>query len=236
MKGIVKIKLLLRLVAIGSVLSLLVACASPPFPRHKLAALPELTSAQLLEKCWLSGGQRYLCRHSGLLEVFSRKIPLEGVVKVDTQSNTARLVAMDSMGVKLFDLSITGVDYQLNYLLPQLAKHEKLPQMIATSVRRIFLAPQPTVQDELRRLDDEYILASHDGNTQFSFIGLPLRLRSKVMHSAIEHWRVDYYQYTDFFLTTGAKDTNSVWAPSGIVLDDAGGFRLTLWIQELRKL
>jgi len=232
-----KVSLALRIVLIVGLAGLLFGCAPPlPFAAHKFEALPQLTSVQLLENCWLSGEQRYLCRHSGLLEVFGRKIPLDGVVKIDSMSNTARLVAMDSMGVKLFDISINAADYQVNYLLPQLAKHPKLPKMIATSVRRIFLQPQPRSQDIVRRLTDEYILKAADGKTQFSFVGLPIRLRSKVRRSELENWRVDYYQYKDFLPFTGVVDSIAVWAPSGIVLDDSSGFRLTLWIQELRQL
>ncbi len=223
---------------------LLVSCApSVPFVQHKPQIMPELSAQQLLDNCWLMVGYRYLCRHSGLLEVLTRKIPLEGVVKLDTTKNTARLVAMDSMGVKLFDIAVTSDGYQLNYLLPLLEEHRQLPQMVAQSVQHVFLAPYPQAVDQLQRTDTGYALLHPDSGVSFNFIGVPARLNTKVVHTNHEQWQVHYYQYKDFAVSsTGSTGTNEateqtgLWAPTGIVLDDNSGFRLTLWIQEIREL
>ena len=216
---------------------LLVGCASPPSPpfnRHTPEAMPQLTTVQLLEDCWLTGGHRYLCRHSGLLEIFMRKVPLEGVLKLDTVSNEARLVALDTMGVKLFDVSVTAANYQLNYLLPLLEEHRQLPEMVAKSVRQIFLRPHPDSQDLLTRTSHEYRLQSQsDPGIQFRFSGMPVRLHSKMMNSDQQHWQVDYYQYKN---QPQSGRQGSLWAPTGIVLNDDSGFSLTLWIEEIKIL
>lgn len=207
---------------------------SPSFKRHTPEVMPQLTIEQLLEECWLTGGQRYLCRHSGLLELFMRKVPLEGVMKLDTVSNEARLVALDTMGVKLFDLSVNDADYRLNYLLPLLEEHRQLPEMVAKSVRQIFLRPYPVSQDHLTRTSHEYRFDSQsDPGIQFRFSGMPVRLHSKTMNSDKQHWQVDYYQYENY--TQGGQQS-SLWAPTGIVLNDDSGFGLTLWIEEIKKL
>jgi len=209
-------------------------CARVPFDDHPGQPLAQFTRAQLLADCWLASGHRYLCRHSGLLEVFTRKIPLEGVIKIDTSSGEARLVAMDSMGVKLFDLTVRTDSYQLNYLLPLLDEHRQLPEMVAKSVQHIFLPPYPGLDDELHSGQKKYQLTAPGAGVSFDFVGVPLRLSAKVnkgVGGSEETWRADYYQYKKY---VGAKE--QLWAPSGIILEDSSGFRLTLWIQELREL
>ncbi|MDY0190909.1 MAG: DUF3261 domain-containing protein [Desulfuromonas sp.] len=223
---------------------LVTACSAPvPFKQYPPQPMPEMSAQQLLDNCWLTTGHRYLCRHSGLLEVFTRKVPLEGVVKVDTTENSARLVAMDSMGVKLFDISVSRDDFQLNYLLPVLEEHRQLPQMVAKSVQHIFLAPYPQAADQLEYTGNGYWLRSRETGASFNFIGAPVRLNTKVVHSAEQQWQATYYQYKDFAGSAADTPVNSgeinplgLWAPTGIVLDDNSGFRLTLWIQEIREL
>lgn len=207
---------------------LLFGCATHPFERHQPQPLPVLTAQQLVDSWWLAPGHRYLCRHSGLLEVFMRKVPLEGVVKIDTTKQTARLVAMDTMGVKLFDLLVTKHSHQLNYLLPILAEHPQLPKMVAQSLRAIFLQPNPSSQDRLIRRERRSVLVSADADgCSFEFIGMPVRLNRKIVDSKSNSWNVEYNQYLD---------QNGLWAPTGIVLTDDSGFCLTLWIQEIREL
>lgn len=201
-------------------------CAKHPFERHPPQVMPELSSAQLLENWWLASGHRYLCRHSGLLEVFTRKVALEGVVKLDTSASTARLIAMDTMGVKLFDLSVDATDHHLNYVLPLLEEHPQLPELVAKSIRAIFLQPNPSPHDRLLHQERGAQLISSEGQ-RFELIGMPVRLHRKQIHSAEGNWQVEYNQY---------QQQGGIWAPTGVVLNDGRGFRLTLWIQEIREL
>ena len=201
-------------------------CAKHPFERHAPQVMPELSMTQLLDNWWLAPGHRYLCRHSGLLEVFMRKVALEGVVKLDTTEKTARLVAMDTMGVKLFDLSVDRSGHQLNYLLPLLEEHPQLPKVVAKSIRAIFLDPNPSIQDRMVKGDRRVQLIASDRGS-FDLIGMPVRVHRKRVNSADESWQVEYNQY---------QQQGAVWAPTGIVLNDDSGFRLTLWIQEIREL
>ena len=128
----------------------LTACGRPTLPPHSTTIVDGLTRQQLLARHWLSGTNRYLCRQSGVLKLRWREFPLQGVLRIDSTVHEARLVAMDSMGVKLFDLSVTDQDMTLNYLLPLLEEHPQLPKVVADSVRRIFLTPQPQPEDQLQ--------------------------------------------------------------------------------------
>ncbi|MCD6525912.1 MAG: DUF3261 domain-containing protein [Desulfuromonas sp.] len=218
-------------------------CAKGPFlphPQPPLPISPQLSKTQLLEKCWLAPGHRYLCRHSGVLKLLWREIPLEGMIRFDTTLQQARLVGMDSMGVKLFDLSVTATDHTLNYLLPLLEEHPQLPEMVASSVRHIFLTPNPQPEDRLTRVGEDevyqYVLSSaRDEEVIFTFGGDPVHLQQKTYHFDRRHGRVDYYEYGD---QDGDQnvDQDGMLVPAGIVLEDDSGYRLTLWVQEIREL
>nr|WP_320050713.1 hypothetical protein [uncultured Desulfuromonas sp.] len=205
------------------------ACGRPALPPHAAGVVEGLEAQQLVTNHWLSGTNRYLCRQSGVLKLRWREVPLQGVLRIDGGLHEARLVAMDSMGVKLFDLSVTPDDMTLNYLLPLLEDHPQLPKVVADSVRRIFLTPQPTVADRLqpRVVGQPYRLDSAtDDGTVFTFGGDPIRLQETRVDVTGEDWQVDYFDYAQF---------GALWVPRMIVLDDEN-YRLTLWMEEVRQL
>jgi len=178
---------------------------------------------------WLSGTNRYLCRQSGVLKLPWREVPLQGVMRLDGAQQEARLVAMDGMGVKLFDLTVTPDSSTVNYLLPLLEEHPQLPEVVASSVRHIFLSPRPTAADHLqtRCAGQPYrLISSQQSGTVFTFAGDPIRLQSVHVDRAGENWQVDYFNYTH---------EESLWVPMMVVLDDEN-YRLTLWMEEVRQL
>ncbi len=217
-----------KLFVVTIMLTLMVGCATAPFQALPHAVMAEMGAEQLLQNWWLQPGHKYLCRHSGLIEVFGHKFPLDGVAKIDTTTHTARLIAMNPMGVKLFDLAITQHSYELNYLLPELQKYPQMPQMVAQSMQTIFLAFNPAVTDELI-YDKKHITlhSQNDADVVSTFAGNPVRLIKKTVVSSSQSYSIDYYQYVE---------QNSVWSPTGIVLNDDSGFKLTLWIDEIREL
>jgi len=207
----------------------LTACGRPTLPPHSGAVSEGLSPLQLVTQHWLSGTQRYLCRQSGVLKLSWREIPLQGVLRIDCAAHEARLVAMDSMGVKLFDVTVTGEDMSLNYLLPLLEEHPQLPKVVAQSVRRIFLTPQPQAGDRLLpRCDGQpYRLVSDaQSGAEFTFGGDPIRLQTIRVATDDENWQVDYFN---------DSDSGMLRTPTMIVLDDKN-YRLTLWMEEVRKL
>lgn len=238
-----RVRVCISLICVVMVCMVMVGCTQPPFARQTMVTMPKMDVGQLLDNCWLCSGHRYLCHHSGLLEVAGRKIPLEGVVKIDTVTNEARLVAMDTMGVKLFDLSVASNSYQLNYLLPVLEQHKQLPQMVAKSVQNIFLSPYPDINDQLQGTASAHVLVAPETGVRFKFVGVPPRLAVKSVNNRQQHWQVDYYHYKNFIGNAsgviganGADREHPLWAPTGIVLTDTAGFSLTLWVSNIREL
>jgi len=212
-----------------ALLFLIVACTPKPVPIDAPPTVDNLSVADLVAGHWLSSGERYLCRHSGVLDLPWRDVPLQGVIRIDTRLNEARLVAMDSMGVKLFDLSMSADTETVHYLLPLFQEQPRFVEVVGDSVRRIFLSPQPQRTDCLQERDSRqpYRLTSPtERGCSFVFDGDPVSLRRTSCDNQSSPWQVDYRSYKAF---------GTVWAPTEIVLT-GDHYRLTLWVEEVRLL
>jgi len=207
----------------------LVSCVPATPPQH----LPEncqadATATQLLEANWLQQSGIWRLRQVTLLEVGRKKIPLEGFLRLDLPRGEARLVAMNEMGLVLFDLLVTEKDQQLKRAIPQLQQVKGLAVGVAQSLRQIFLLPQPKVGDQL-------VIG---GNTQRLWRGLPGgslgfvydcqgNLRTTRFEADAGNWRVAYDDYRQF---GGSR------LPEQIIMNDyRHGVKLSLWIREVKQ-
>lgn len=215
----------------GLLLLLLSSCASVPFPRTALIPTVPRTAAALTEGLWSTGSGSLLIRQSALFELQGLRVPIAGVMKLDLTAQEARLVGMNDMGVKLYDLSIDATASQTHFLLPDLAGYSGFSEAVALSVRRIFLAPVPTADDTLERAPRRYLLTRQcddGGMLRFAFGGADAQLLEKSCRGPAASWRVRYYQY---------QPQPGRLFPTGIVLDDErAGYRLTLWIESVEKI
>ena len=146
------------------------------------------------------------------------RVPIAGVMKLDLAARQARLVGMNDMGVKLYDISVDPAGSRANFVMPELARYPGFAEAVGLSVRRIFLEPRPAPDDALTLSRDSYRL-------EFLLGGARAQLLEKSCRGRACSWRVRYYQYQ--------HDKGSLF-PGGIVLDDdRAGYRLTLWIESV---
>ncbi|HAD04623.1 MAG: hypothetical protein A2005_11060 [Desulfuromonadales bacterium GWC2_61_20] len=224
----------MRSIRLGAVLGLLLlaACApvKPPFAPTVLATtpLPELDAATLAAHDWSTVQGPLLLRLTAQFDIAGRVFPFSAMLRLDPEKGSARFVGLDDTGIKLFDLGVTCTGIEEHFLLPPLARFPGLTQILGGSVKRIYVDPAPSPYDTLKSAAGRYLLTRlpGEGETLFAFGGEPLQLLSKSASGAGENWRVDYYEYT---LADGLA-----W-PRGIVLiDDEGGYRLTLWTESVK--
>ena len=205
------------------------ACGTVPFrPTEPVATGPTSPSA-LAGGLWTSGKGTFLIRQSVLFEFGGNRIPMTGILRLDTGEKTARLVGMDSMGIKLFDLGVDRRSATRYHVLPALDRYPGFAGAVGNSVRRIFLDPEPSGDDALRIEPYRYLLSRERDGTSTLFVlgGKERQLMEKYRSGPGERWRVRYYEYT----TRG-----DVPVPGGIVLDDErAGYRLTLWVESVER-
>ena len=214
----------LRLVLLAA-MGLAAGCGAVPFRSTEPVSTRPATAASLTRNLWTAGKGFFLVRQSVLIEYGGARVAVSGVMRLDTGKKTARLVGMDEMGVKWFDLSIDRETTRTNFLLPALDRYPRLAGPVGDSVRWIFLDPEPGETDRLRIDPYGYVLeGNRDGNAvRFILGGEDAQLLEKRCRGPGKRWRIRYYEH---------RRWQGMTVPGGIVLEDRrGGYRLTLWME-----
>ncbi|BCR03189.1 hypothetical protein DESUT3_02580 [Desulfuromonas versatilis] len=211
--------------------ALAAGCAPSPVPQALIApARPGLSAEQLAAALWSADPQRLRLRQTARFSFRGRSVPMIGMMELDTASQQARLVAVNEMGVKLFDLSVSEDAVRENYLLPQLARYPRFGEAVGASLRRVFLAPRPRPgEDTLAAADGGYRLSGERDGQQVAFLfgGEPVRLVEKGAEGDQGEWRAVYADYQP-----GA----GTFFPRQIVLEDRrAGYRLDLRIESVKR-
>lgn len=215
---------------LSALLLLVSACATVQFAPTELIPTVPRSAASLSGGQWSAGTGSILIRQSALFEFDGMRVPVAGIMKLDRTAKIARLVGMNDMGVKLYDISVDAVSSQAHFVLPDLARYPGFAEAVAVSVRRIYLSHEPAPKDTLERTRTSYILTreiGNEGSIRFTFGGADAQLLEKTFRGPAESWRVRYYQYQ--------RQQGQIF-PGGIILDDdRAGYRLTLWIESVEK-
>lgn len=202
-------------------------CARIPAEPPVSIPLTQRSAADLIAKVWPAGEGEWRIRQSALLELGPARIPMSGFLLL--HPGEARLVGLDDLGVKLFDLTVTPAGHTEHFLLPELARLPRVGETIAASVRRIFLAPRPAAGDRPRQKDDGIALERKEERrkVQFLFGGPAMDLKETQVRGGGEDWRVRYSDY---------RPEGESRIPREIILDDLErNYRLTLWLEEVRS-
>lgn len=214
----------------GALLLVVSACASVPFAANELTPTVPRSAAELSAGLWNSGSGSLLIRQSALFEFEGMRVPIAGIMKLDRSAKVARLVGMNDMGVKLYDISVDAVSSQAHFIIPDLARYPGFAEAVSASVRRIFVTPEPAPGDTYERTPTYYLLTRTEGvggTVRFTFGGPEAQLLEKTFQGPSGSWRVRYYKY---------QRTQEHLFPGGIVLDDdRAGYRLTLWLESVEK-
>lgn len=219
---------MIRLFGLALLSLLLFACAPYEHTAETLACTKRLSQEQLLADSWLQKAGVWRLRQSALLELGQRKIPLQGLLRLDTLRHEARLVAMNEMGVVLFDLELDGHGQTLHRAIPQLQQQPEFAVGVAESLRLIFLQPSPRTDDhlQLRSSSQRLWRLMPGGSLGFIFDCYGNR-QETLLVSDTGNWQVKYLDYQPY----------ADWSiPRQIVFNDyQHGVKLSLWLSEVKR-
>lgn len=219
---------MLRIVFFILLLGLVSCMPTTPLQQLPTNCRAVATTTQLLAENWLNQSGIWRLRQVTLLEVGRKKIPLEGFLRLDLNRGEARLVALNEMGLVLFDLLVTQNDHQMKRAIPQLQQVKGLAAGIAQSLRQMFLQPQLQIDDQLENHGNMQRIwrALPDGSISFNY-DCQRDLRNIRFQADAGDWRVAYDQYRQF----GANRL-----PGQITLNNyRQGVKLSLWIHEVKQ-
>lgn len=209
---------------------LLLAACMPTTPKLQLPqdCRAEFSAAQLANGNWLNRPGVWRLRQVALLEIGRHKVPLEGFLRLDPARHQARLLALNEMGVVLFDLRVDAHGEQLQRAIPQLQRVKGLARGVAQSLRRIFLQPRPQADDRLAQSGSSERLQRSllQGEVDFLF-DCRGDLRETRRRGADSDWRVAYFDYRKF---------GDERLPGQLVLNDyRNRVKLSLWLKEVKR-
>ena len=217
-----------RVLILFVVLLSLTACMpAPPSLQLPQDCRAQQSIEKLLATDWLAGEEVWRIRQTALLETRFRKLAMEGFLRLDLKTGEARLVALNEIGLVLFDLQVTADSEQLHRAVPPLEKRRDLMTTIAKSLRRIFLVPRPALSDRLVPQENVQSLSriSTNGSQNFLFDCYG-DLRESRWQGEAGSWSTHYNHY---------DERQNVRLPEEIILhDEEQGVRLTLEIKEVK--
>lgn len=206
----------------------LFACVPFVQPTKSVDCTSRSSQQQMLTGHWLQQPAVWRLQQSALLELGPKKIPMQGFLQLDTAQREARLLAMNEMGLVLFDLQLDEQNHRLNRAIPQLQKQPGFAIGVAGSLRRIFLRPAPLASDQLQlRQTTQRLWRLLPGGSLGFVFSCEGELQETQQVADFGNWRVRYLDYQTF------ADQS---IPQQIVFDDyQHGVKLTLWLQEAKR-
>ncbi|MBN1141353.1 MAG: hypothetical protein JXB25_06110 [Deltaproteobacteria bacterium] len=211
---------------------ILAGCATPRIPPAPVPPSPPgWTAAQLDGMLWMSVPKRVRVKQSACFTFRGRTVPMAAMMELNGGQRRARLVAVNELGIKLFDLEISDSALVEHFVLPELARIPRFSEAVATSVRRLFLAPRPRVGDDrLDFVNGRYRMLGKrlSGEVEFFFGGDPPLLAETRMDGEGERWQAVFRDYR--MLGAG------FWPYDVRLRDDRAGYLLELRILEARGI
>ena len=187
----------------------------PTFPPQQL---PEDCRAdqelnELVAADWRQQQHIWRLRQTALFEFGYRKLAMECFLRFDPAAGELRMVAMNELGLVIFDLQVTHDGEILHRAIPQLKKREKLMTDIAGNLRRIFLMPLPCADDRLEHQDYAQTFSRTSGQESTQFVyDCEGNLRQSSGDGPSGRWRILYNRYVDW---------NGIRLPNQTLLSDA---------------
>ena len=211
---------------------ILAGCAIPRIsPAPVPPSPPGWTAAQLHDLLWMAVPATVRLKQSARFTFRGRTVPMAAMMELNGSQGRARLVAVNELGIKLFDLEVSATTVKEHFVLPELARIPRFGEAVAISVRRLFLAPRPRVGDDrLDYVNGRYRMLGKrlSGEVEFFFGGDPPLLAETRMDGEGERWQAVFRDYR--MLGAG------FWPYDIRLQDQRAGYLLELRILEARGI
>jgi hypothetical protein len=217
-----------RTVLIAAFLLAIAGCGAAPFRETELVGMEATDPAGVLDRFQASLPGRFRTMSSLVFEFARNKVSALGITEVDRGKGTFTAMAMNPLGVKLFEISGDREQIVSRYVIEPMAQRGNAADAIGEDIRRIYfgLVPSPdaSVHQERRRL--VFRERSGPGTIEYVFGGADgFIIEKRYTEDDRTVWRVRYYEY---------RRANGKAHPQGIVLDNARhGYRLIVKVKEI---
>lgn len=217
-----------RLALAAMVLASVAGCSTVPFRAAEPVRMDNVEPASVLERFRESMPVRFRLMSSIVFEFSWNKVSALGITEVDRREGTFTAMAMNPLGVKLFELSGTAERVTAAFIMEAFPRRDDAGAAIGEDIRRIYfgLLPSPSAKADRERYRIVFRELSGPGMMEYVFAGADgLMVEKKYVEADETVWKASYYEYR----RSGGKAF-----PMGIVFDNYRyGYRLVVKVKEI---
>ncbi len=212
------------------ILLFLVGCGAVPFRETARVPLVPESPQSFVERFQVSIPDSFQLLNTVVFEYNWRKFLGVGYVDINRRDKTFKIVCLNPMGVKLFELSGDQNSVTNLYTIAAFARYGDITTVVGNDIRRIYfdLVPSPEARIWKRKQSIRFRQSSGPGTMEYVFAGPGGDLIEKNYYNQTGiAWRVSYYEY---------RELNGKRFPQGIVfLNYQYGYRLTVRHKEFHS-
>ncbi len=211
------------------ILLFLFGCSAVPFQETERVPLAQ-NPQSLIEHFQTGILDSFQLLNTVVFEYNWRKFSSIGYVDINRRDKTFKVVCLNPLGVKLFELSGDRDSVKNLYTIAAFTRYGDVTTVVGNDIRRIYfdLLPSPEARIWKRKYSISFRQPSGPGTLEYVFAGASGDLIEKNYYNdAGIAWRVSYYEY---------REQNGKRFPWGILfLNYQYHYRLTVRQKEFRS-
>lgn len=217
-----------RLPAIFIFLICLTGCGGIPFQKTTYVPLDSVEPRALVEKFKNNSPENFRLINTIVFEYNWNKLSAIGYIEVDVSGKTFKVVCINPIGVKLFELSGDESKVDTVFAMEQFTKNNNFASTVGADISRVYfnLIPSHEAKIKKKKHQIKFIEPSGAGVVEYVFAGAEGYLVEKGYYEEdMLNWKVSYYEYQQ-------KDGKIY--PAGIILKNYKyGYTLTIKLKEV---
>ncbi len=214
---------MMRIVTLLLLVLLAAGCAEIPFRETAPYPMESLAPEKVVADFKARTPEEISMLNTIVFEFAGQQFLGVGFLEVQTPARSFRVICLNPMGVKLFDLAGDGEAVKINFAMEPLASYGNIASAVAFDIKRIYFDLMPADDALPRKLRNSIIFGKGlpTGYLEHVFAGEKGDLVEKRFYQdQLISWSVGYYEYGDYH---GKR------FPGGIILTDyKGGYRLII--------
>ena len=174
-------------------------CATIPFEPVNLVPLGDVSAEEVLSRARSALPEQFTVLNSIVFKIHGHSMSALGYTAVDQTQNSFSVLALNPMGIKLFEFSDSDGRVTTNYIMEGVAKQGNVAEAVARDIRRIYFDRVPPATAESQKNEYTFVFTEkkENGTVRYVFGGTDIVLIEKQFYDTTNDklWSVSYHEY-----------------------------------------
>ncbi|MCK4917864.1 MAG: hypothetical protein KAJ14_15145 [Candidatus Omnitrophica bacterium] len=178
--------------------SVLFGCSFVPFQKTNYFLVKGINSERVLAKHKELSPDKFKMINTVIFQYRTKKFLSLGYLSVDVNEKAFDLVAMNSVGIKLVEISAKNKKLIINNVIDEISKKGDISKVLVDDIGRIYLDKVPLIYENIRKTKNQIIVnkKNEDNVTKYIFAGKKNYLVEKIHYEKKKkNWSVRYYEH-----------------------------------------